>query len=87
MKLGGWIRLGIVLSLLWVVISGWAAYECYVGAPFGEFVTDSGRFTPVTSSLDTGVFLKILLIPLVATWIVVAVIVLAVRWVIAGFRG
>lgn len=99
MKLSGWIRLGIVVSIFWaLMISGWAAYESYVGAPFGEFVfvnfapqgapidTDKGRVTPVTSSINTGLFLKILLIPLIATWIIIAVTVLAARWVITGFR-
>ena len=38
MNLTGWQRIGVVISVLWALAVGSvAAYEIYVGAPFGEF--------------------------------------------------
>lgn len=97
-RIGGWTRIGIVLSGVWVLIAlGGAAYQTMLVKPiFGEFVfiefvdsgpaVDMGRYVPVEPRLIPSRVAAVSLIPVIAFWAFSTATWLIVRWVSAGFR-
>lgn len=96
MKLSGWPRIGIVVSLLWLVaVIGFAFFERFHSAPFGEFrfiefvpygpQTVDG-FTAVHAVLRLGRIAWIGLFPVLIGWVGVFLVVQIVRWVKRGFQ-
>lgn len=96
MKIGGWTRLGIVVSVLWIALALMTAcYEFFMNAPFGEFMfvrfidngPPIGRFNPVRAELDMGRLTLISLAPIAVFWFSGFVTWRAFRWVKAGFES
>jgi hypothetical protein len=94
-NLGGWTRLGIVLTVLWtlvVLIELWIEFK---QGPFGlGLLTDTETGEPISSLgenqfrdvdqvLNVGKFSSVLLIPVLSMW----VLGLAWAWVRAGFQS
>ena len=103
MKLTGWFRIGIVLSVLWCFfIIGFTIYQ-YNNHQYGYLVTlksDTTKQIITTSQLmklDDVVFDKpvihygniflSMIIPIVSGWLLVLTIVWTIKWVVRGFRG
>lgn len=97
MKSSGWTRLGIVLSVLWMLlISGIALCELSSWAPLGKivimqpavltggFVDDLGLLEK--PSLNVYRLAKALLVPVFIAWIAVYLMAHATRWVYKGFK-
>ena len=97
----GWIRLGIVLSAVWLLtICAIAAYEYFIAPPpdahwFVSYVPGTKPNPEPPSpyviwdvpSLKGGTFFQVLLLPLVVGWSVIPLIAWAVSWVRSGFRS
>lgn len=95
----GWFRLGIVLSVVWVLgVSAVAAYEYFVALPADNlwFVTyvPSSAPDPKHPNIVWGVptpkvrvLTTALLGPLAAVWLLALAAAMAGSWVCAGFRG
>lgn len=110
----GWIRLGIVLSCVWLVaVLTYTTFDFYrinskeagwenvpkIGAPSVVPVKDIRRLSlltecghdgkqPMTTCAPRYANLALLILgPIAAGWLVVLLIVYAVLWIRAGFRG
>ena len=104
MRLGGWQRIGVVLSLLWVVlVCAYAVFE-YAAGPdsamvFIEMVVSKTRepaavlkgnafadLVPVEPQILWSRLASVVLSPVIAGWLVVYLLVFAVRWIVTGFK-
>lgn len=98
MKLGGWQRIGVVLSLIWIaLIIAYAFYEMHLG-PFSSglltevsasgpsVVKDGHTLTPVDTHFLWRRVALFALGPVVAFWTLFSGGALLVRWVAAGFK-
>jgi hypothetical protein len=93
-KMGGWMRLGVVLTLLWTLAVLIELRIEFTGLLADTVVTKTGepasvlkgnRFAdlvPVDQKLNVRKFLSVLLVPVLSMW----VLGLAWAWVRAGFR-
>lgn len=99
-RLSGWQRIGVVLSLLWVVfVCGYSVYE-YVRAERGtqyfiEMVRADGKpFSHPPSFEDfvqkprikLGLLFSAIVLPPAAAWAITWLFAVTFRWVAAGFR-
>lgn len=106
----GWCRLGVVLSVLWLVVAGGIVSYSYFNTK-AQFNTPPSEIPPpltgATITFMPSTFAQCLinsasertcalkgtrivvfeLAPVVAGWAIVVLLVIAVRWVRAGFRG
>jgi hypothetical protein len=106
----GWVRLGIVLSVTWLILMlAYAAYDYYhvnsreagwetVGRSSAlpvetrqtSLLTEcgyEGKKILTTCSTRYVNLALLVLVPIASGWLIVYLIVYAVRWVLAGFSG
>jgi hypothetical protein len=76
MKLGGWPRIGVVLSVLWI-IGFWA----------WAFLTHNPRWGSFIEAVDIKFLVLLTLVVLALFWILGAVIFWTIRWIWRGFAG
>lgn len=100
MKLNGWNRLTILLSIAWVIaISVFTLYEYFHWEPTGQdldgsqiffyYYSDSTiqkGFIPLLKSLNLHRFFEVLVWPLIALWVSYFIISKGGRWVRKGFN-
>ena len=100
MQLNGWQRVGIVLSVLWIVViaiialseyAGWVRlgeftfrYEVMTLKTGARFVDDLGLL--YEPSFKVFYFATALLLPVLIGWITVYLLAWAIRWVHRGFK-
>lgn len=103
MKLSGWTRLGIAISILWIIIAVAVAFQQVATATaesYGSLVTVSSRMYETPHVIDGQTingetrisFNKVtiavfILIPLTFIWLGIPLLAHAFRWVRRGFRG
>jgi hypothetical protein len=76
MKLGGWMRIGVVLSVLWII-----------GVWTYAFLTYDRYWGDFTETVDMKFLALLTLVSLALFWILGGVIFWAVRWIRRGFVG
>jgi hypothetical protein len=98
MKLNGWQRVGLVLSVLWllaVLASGFDRAPYFIfGATIGiwlylpdlAFATPS-EYMAAASDFTLRGFAIVGLLPVLFTWLTTYLAVFAYRWIAAGFKG
>ena len=94
----GWLRLAAVLSVAWlIVVSIYTGYESrlpfFEQSIFFEPQPDALTFlrtevpTPVHIHFRTSRFIGVTLLPMVALWILVLLVIPAIGWVYDGFKA
>lgn len=91
MKLNGWYRIGIVLSILWCLfIIGLTINQYNNISRYGLFVSTLDpldifdKISP-TKIVNYGNIILSMIIPVVSGWLLVFIIVWTIKWVIRGF--
>ena len=96
----GWRRLGVVLTIVWVLsITGYAIYEWRTGFcatnVFSDGYPDTSTFhkgtsddpIPLVCYFKKVKFLSVTLIPVAGIWTIILVVLPAARWVYDGFKS
>jgi hypothetical protein len=94
MKLTGWFRMGIVLSVLWCIfIIGISINQYNNISRYGLFV--STLYDPLdifdkispTKIVNYGNIFLSMIIPVASGWLLVFIIVWTIKWIIRGFKS
>jgi len=94
MKLNGWYRIGIVLSVLWCFFIIYSTiYEYNNPTRYGYFV--SLPYDPLdifdkinsTKTFNYGNIFLSVIIPVVSGWFLVLTIIWTIKWIIRGFKS